>query len=221
MSSSDSSMGPASTPWIDSETARWHCSITTPYCPQQLLKRPSHDPRDLHLGDADAISDLVLGQALVEAHLQNAPLPLRERCVGCGSLYLDGLVAPLAASHRLDHRGRLGILAAAGCVERQSAARLVSLQRFPDILLGEVEPLGDLSRGRAASELFAQLPCRFLDGHRPLLERARKAESADPIAEVAAKLAEDRRRGVGHKRLAPLRVETIECLEEAQKRYLH
>ena len=81
--------------------------------------------------------------------------------------------------------------------------------------------MGDLSRGWAASELFAQLPCRFFDGHRPLLEPARQAEDPDPVAEVAAKLAEDRWRGVGREPLAPLRVETIERLEQAQKRYLH
>ena len=57
--------------------------------------------------------------------------------------------------------------------------------------------------------------------HRAFLQTARQAELPDPIAEVASKLAEDRRRRVGRKRLAALGIEAIDRLDQPEACDLH
>ena len=62
---------------------------------QQLAERPSHDPRDLHLGDPEPAADLVLVQVLLEPELEDAALALVELGVLGGELSLDRVVARL------------------------------------------------------------------------------------------------------------------------------
>ena len=69
-----------------------------------------------------------------------------------------------------------------------------------------------------SSSLSAAAAC--LDGHRSLLEGARQPQLPDPVAEVAAKLAEDRRRRVGDEAVAALGVEAVERLDQAEARDL-
>ena len=75
---------------------------------------------------------------------------------------------------------------------------------------------GDLRHGRVSPELVAERAGRLVDRHRPLLEPARQAHLPDAVAEVAPKLAEDRRRRVGDERPAALQVEAVERLDQAE-----
>src|SRR5437762_2224344 len=83
-------------------------------------------------------------------------------------------------------------------------------------LLRELQTVGDLGDGGRAPELVGELPGGVRDRHRSLLEASGEADLPDPVAEVAAKLAEDRGRGVGDKRAPALGVVAVERLHQAE-----
>src|SRR5690606_4084320 len=62
--------------------------ITTISCPSELIglqdvaeltECPGEDAGDVHLGHADPLGDLGLGEVLVEAQIDNETVPLRQR----------------------------------------------------------------------------------------------------------------------------------------------
>src|SRR5204862_7761056 len=86
----------------------WLRRLCTLHRIEELAKRPAHDPRDLHLGDAEAAADLVLVQVLLEAQPEHPSLALVERRALGGELGLDSVIAGLRSADGLDHRPRLG-----------------------------------------------------------------------------------------------------------------
>src|SRR6266545_396912 len=76
---------------------------------ENLLKRLAHDPRDLHLGNAEAAADLTLLQVVLETKPKHGALALCERGFLGGELDLHLVIAFLWHPHRLDHRHRFRV----------------------------------------------------------------------------------------------------------------
>src|SRR5436190_17117453 len=181
---------------------------------EQLAQRLPHDPRDLHLRDAQPPPDLVLVEVLLEPKAKDRALPIGERRTLRRDLSLDLVVSSLGLADGLHHRHGLRVLPAARDVERQRATRLLRLERLGDLLYGELQSLGDLGDRGGFAVLLRELLRRLLHGHRPLLEATREPKLPDAIAEVPAKLAEDRRGRIGDERASALQIEPVEGLHE-------
>src|SRR6185369_9087394 len=118
---------------------------------RQLGDRPADDPRDLHLGDADDLADLLLREVLLEAQPQHAALALvealeqardRRAVLGPGQLGVQRAV-------RVGQRGVLVVAAARG-VQRRGAHALLGLERLEHLLVVELQRLADLADRRGA-----------------------------------------------------------------------
>ena len=124
-----------------------------------------------------------------------------------------------SAADPLGHRRVVaGLRAGAGgrAVERDGAPRGAALERLEHVRLADLEQGGDLGDRRRALELVAELGDRALDRADALLQAAGDAQGPDPVAEVAAQLAEDRRPGEGGEGDAALGVVALQRRDEAE-----
>ena len=94
------------------------------------------------------------------------------------------------------------------------ARRLERLDHVFFLDVGRRSELGD--RGRAA-ELRRELVDEARDAERELLHAPRHVDAPRAVAEVAADLADDRRHGVGGELDAPLEVESVDRLDQADR----
>ena len=147
----------------------------------------------------------------------------RSRELGAlgGELDLDPLIARLLPPHRLDPSAPTLILAAPRGVKREGAARGVRLQTPPGPPPRRAR--GALRSGRRSASCPAHRRAPPPPARTAIVRswRARGSRrSQDPVPEVAAKLAQDRRRRVGLEAVAALRIEAVERLDQAEARDL-
>ena len=161
----------------------------------------AQDAGDVHLGVADLLGDLRLGQVLDEAQAQDqcararpdgaAPRPGRS-CPSTSSkpsssspIHSEGgdSSASSPPTGRSSERGRRLWLASS------TSSTSVSLRPRARLAISPTE-------GERCS-CYGQLGDRFVDFGHAVVQAARHPHRPDPIAEVALELAEDRRRGKG------------------------
>src|SRR5512135_1372724 len=106
----------------------------------QTRERLTYETGDLHLGDADALADLRLGEILRETQPQHRALTLgdarHQRLQG--GAFLSTVVALIWRSDRLGHAFCLFIARGAGNVERGGAVGAHRLERLQHLLLGDL-----------------------------------------------------------------------------------
>ena len=93
---------------------------------------------------------------------------------------------------------------------------MARLERLEHVLDRDLETFGDLGGRRVTAELLRELGDRSVDAHRRLAEAARQAHGPDVIAKMPAQLAKDRRRRVGDKGPAPVGIESVDRLQQAE-----
>src|SRR5581483_6813140 len=184
----------------------------------ELLERLLLQARDVHLGDVEAIRDLGLRDALVEAQVQNDALAAGEHLEGAlevGAVFEQlqpGVVLPDVVRERL----RLLVAFAVELgVEREEVVRLAQLLRFQNVFLRCAEMLRQLGDGRRMTELHRQLLDGAVDREVQLLQPARHLDRPALVAEIALDLADDRRRRVRRELHAALEIEAVDRLEQA------
>src|SRR5437870_61009 len=94
----------SSTPMVRPERDARAPLALSPHRLEQLVERLAHDPRDLHLGDAEATADLVLIQVVLEAKSQDGALARVQGRLGGGELGLDPVIAWFHPPHPLHER---------------------------------------------------------------------------------------------------------------------
>src|SRR5438270_571335 len=180
--------------------------------------------RDLHLRHADAGADLGLCQVLAEAQLEHAPLAGRdgveERLEG-GAMFGEvetALLGPEALGQRL---ARLVVLASTWALQRSGPVGARRLQRLEHLLVRGVDRLRDLGDGGRAVQIERELGHGAIDAERELLQVAGDSHGPRAVTEVTLELAEDGGNRVAREHHLALRVEAIDCLQEAERGHLH
>ena len=188
----------------------------------QPLERAADEPRDVHLGDADALGDLGLREVLDEAQVQHDAVARRQRLQrrrDRGAV-LDELEAVVLDPDRLGVGLAVALVAEAVGLERDGVVGGRGLHRLEHGLGGGVERLRDLlGRGRAA-ELARHVLDAVVDLHHALLHPARDVHGPAVVAEVALELAEHGRHRVGRERGLARGIEAIDRLDQAERRDL-
>ena len=169
--------------------------------------------RDVHLGDADALGDLALGEALEEAQAHDRLLAGRQRAHAAGQQ--DAALGRQVLLVLLAQQLERGAVLADRLLEGDGGVALGALHRVQDLLLGRLAGLRELGDVGGAAELDRQA----VDGLRELgvelLDVARHADGPPAVAEVALDLAGDVRGGEGGELDAAVDVEAVDGLDEA------
>jgi hypothetical protein len=173
----------------------------------------------VHLGDADLLGDLALGQPVEEAQAHDRLLALGEdpHPVGQQHAALGGEVLLVLLAQEL----QCGAVLADRLLEGDRGVGLGALHGVEDLLLRGLDGLGELlDRGRAA-ELRGEAVDGLGELGVELLDVARDAHAPAAVAEVALDLARDVRGGEGGELDAALDVEAVDGLDEADGADLH
>jgi hypothetical protein len=151
----------------------------------------------VHLGDAEALADLGLGQVPVEAQVQDPLLAFGQVVqVGTDGLHVDGVLDRLVVlAEQLGHRrGILGV--GDRRVQRGGGEGEAGPAGLADVVLGDPQQAGQLVVGGRAAAFLGQLPADRADLEQQFLERAADVDLPALVPEVPLDLAADTRRGV-------------------------
>lgn len=191
--------------------------------PAQPQQAGPEQPGDLHLGDADPLGDLLLGQLLVEAQTQDLPV-----AAGQGGQHgpqcdeVDGELQPRvlrADAVTKGHRVRPG---ERGCVEGERAPVLLGDQRGLDLRLRQPGARGQRRHGGdGAGRLLLQFGARRAHPAARLLHRARQPHQRAVVAGVAAELAAYGRHRVAEEGVPAPAVVAVHGLDQPQVGHLH
>jgi hypothetical protein len=177
----------------------------------------------VHLRDTDLLSDLALGHVLDEAQMKDSAVALgdlvehrRDR-----GAVLDRVEGRVLLTDPVTQRRRLVSVAdGGGRIEGHRMVPLGGMHRFQHLLLGGLDPLGDIAHRRRVPELGRQLGGGSLDSEDPLLDVAGHVHRPAPVAEMALELAENGGDGEGREGGAALGVEAVYRLDQADARNL-
>src|SRR3954468_15831756 len=136
--------------------------------------------------------------------------PGREDCPVLGDVVLM-----LLRPDRLERVELFAVLLAAARRERQRRVRAPGLERLEHLLLLGPGRLGELADRRRTAQLHGELLHEPGELHVQLLQPARHAHRPALVAEVALDLADDVRRRVGRQLDAPVEVEAVDRLDQA------
>ena len=185
--------------------------------------RPAQDPRHLHLGDADLLGDLRLGQVLDEAQRQHLALALRELTRGGARPSPGRRPACSAGSSSPNVSTTMPPSPSPSSCGASSEdawwARAVSSDSSTSSTLSSRYSASSWHRGRPP-RLRAQPLLRLLDLDRPLLRTTGHVHRPAEVAEVALELAQDRRHRERRERRAPAAVIPVHGLDQTQARHL-
>jgi len=106
--------------------------------------------RDVHLGDPDVVGDLLLGELLEVAQLDDAPVSLTEPVDDPGKhrSRLGGLVTQVVVSDQVSETGGRALLGADRTVQGRRVETTLGRQRFYHVVDVLREVLRDLRRTR-------------------------------------------------------------------------
>ena len=164
--------------------------------------------------------DLALGHVLDEAQMKDMAVALgdllehrRDR-----GAVLDGVEGwVLLADPVSQRRGLVSVADGRGRIEGHRMMTLRRMHRLQHLLLGGLDPLGDLAHRRRVPELGGQLGVCPLDPEDPFLDVARHVHRPAPVAEVALELTENGGHGEGREGGAALRVEAVYRLDQSRR----
>lgn len=163
---------------------------------------------DVHLADADAVGDLLLGQAPAVPEPDDLLLALGE--------------APQGVAHELGERHPLADVAVVdggvdgGLVERvRTEAGPDAVEGQQDLVHGDTEAVRDLACRGLPAQPLCELFTSAVGALPQLLEAPGHLHAPPVVAEVATDLAQDRRHRERGERGATLRVVPVECLQQA------
>src|SRR5438105_1985992 len=187
--------------------------------PAQVLHRGPLQARHVHLRDAQPFGHLRLRQLLDEAQGEDLALaraemrhhPLED------ILHLDTVEVLIVLAEPLAEGG--GILAGGGVgrLQRDRVLGRRDLAGRKHLVRLDAEAVGDLRDRWLAAELVLQLLAHRVDPHQVLLQAPRHPDRPGAVAEVAADLAGDRRRGEGAELVLKGRIEALDGLDEADE----
>jgi hypothetical protein len=200
---------------------RWLLAIGD-QAPAQIGERPSEQPGDVHLGDAEAISDLALREVAVEAHHEDALLAHGQFVdVSVDRLDVDRVVDRLVvlAQHVREQRGLVAV--GERRVQRVGAEDQVGLAGILHFFFGDAQPLGQLAVVGRPAELLGKLLVRAADGEQQFLRLPADAHVPPLVAEVPLDLTAHARLGVGRQPVAERGIEVVDGLEQAYVADLH
>ena len=184
----------------------------------QRLEGPPDEARDVHLGDADRVRDLRLGEALLEAQVRGSRARARAGRPGRRRASRGPRPARSPASSTPDRRcprpprpREPGEASGAGrwALPAARASRTSSIDRPVHSAISRTR--------RAAAVLGRELADGVGDLRAGLLDAARHAHGPRAVAEVAADLAEDRRRREARELEAALGLEAVDRLDQADR----
>src|SRR5829696_5652398 len=188
----------------------------------QAADRLADQAGDVHLGDADALADLRLGQVLLEAQAEHLALAVREhahQALDRGRVLRDAVARVLGA----DGVGvgvAVLLVFRARPVERDGTVGGGRLARLEHLLERRPGPLADFGRRGRATQLARHLLADAVDLDGQLLEVAGDAHGPALVPEVPLELAQDGRdRERGERGLAG-GIEPVDGLQEAERRDL-
>ena len=186
----------------------------------QHLQAAGEQPGDVHLGDADPGCDLVLGQVADEAQVQDAPLARRQRRHRWRHHHPQlGQQQPGVLGAQQVAEGGAGFASGlpGRCVQRRRLVGAADLQAFADLILRDVEIHGEFGDAGRMAQLLGQPGGGLSDGQPQFLQPTGDAQVPRLVAEVAADFADDGRYGEGDEVAAPVDVEPVDCLDEADR----
>jgi hypothetical protein len=128
---------------------------------------------DVHLGDAQALADLGLGQVAVEPQVQDPLLAFGQVLqVGADGFHVDGVLDGLVvlAQHLSERRRVLGIRERR--VERGGAEGQPGLAGLADVVFGDAQQVGEFAVGGGVAVLLGQVGAGGADFQEQFLERA-------------------------------------------------
>src|SRR5580692_11624537 len=188
----------------------------------QLLQGAAQQTRHLHLGDANALGDLSLGEIVDEAHMQYQALAWRDvpKHRRHGRIQLDQFKTLVVLAHCVAVGDEVAVGTRSRGVQRQRFVGLQGLQCVDHVLRVQLQILRKLvDRWRASALVGESLPCvAYLQ--RALLRTTGHVHGPSRVTEVAAHLTEDRRYRKRRKGVATIRVVAIQSLQQAQRRHL-
>ena len=187
----------------------------------QLGQAAGQQAGDVHLADAEPAGDLGLREALEETQVQDRALPGRE--LGDEGREGDPVLAVDQVLVLAAQLGRQrGVVVAPGRgVERREPVGVARFDRLQHLFLRHRRGVGDLADRRRPPELLGQLAHHRAEPEVQLLDPPGNPDRPPLVAEVALQLAHDRRGGVGGELEAPLGVEPVDRLEQAEGGHLH
>src|SRR5262249_41833970 len=151
---------------------------------------------------------------------ESLALAERRQAAGDRRPVLDSLEALLGGAEPVADRHLVRLPARHRLIERDRATRGAGRERLEHGVRGGLGVARDLADSRRALVAAGELGDRLVDLADPLLEPARKTEVPDTVAEVAAQLAEHRRRRERHERDPALGVEAVDGVDQAEARDL-
>src|SRR5690606_2301515 len=154
----------------------------------ELTESPGEDAGDVHLGHADPLGDLGLGEVLVEPQVDHETVPLRQRLqrlVETGPIE-HGREVVVDVPHQIGHRRARRWV---GLVQRSGAVALADADRLGHLLLGHLQRFADLLQGRGPPRLLGPLLAHPGHCHGQLLQASRHAHRPAPVAQLALQLA--------------------------------